>query len=127
VQVKSSGALAPIRQRSRAFPPGLLPTGDSLVIAEYGKGGGVSFGVVPANGSGDGQMLLKPGETIGGVSADWSQLLYLIPNGATRELGLLNRTDGTTGRLTTNSVDEAGPAITPNGNTVVFQRLCHVR
>ncbi len=127
VRVNPDGTLVPIWQRSSAFPVGLLPAGDSLVISRPRSGGGFDQRVIPATGGGEGKPLLNPGEFLGGFSDDWTQLFLSIPNGATRDLALRDRSDGTTRRLTSNAVDESSPWITPDEKTVVFQRQRNVR
>ncbi len=127
VQVKPDGALVPLWQRSNAFPNGILPNGDSLVIAEGGKGGQWQFRILPLTGRGEGQIVNDPGTGLAGASDDWSLVAYQIPNGATHNLGLLNRKDGTTRRLTTSSFDEDKASFTPNGQSMVFQRSRSVR
>ena len=74
-----------------------------------------------------GQIVTYPGTGRAGSSADWSLVAYQIPNGAVHNLGLLNRKDGTTGRLTTSSFNEDRASFTPEGQTVVFQRSRSVR
>ena len=127
MQVHADGTLTPVWQRSNSFPADLLPKGDSLVIGEIGKGGGFSVRIIPVTGKGEGVSLLKPGENMAGVSDDWSEVVYRIPNGSTHDLGLLDRKTGATRRLTNNSLDEGGAGITPDGKTVVFSRSRSVR
>ena len=126
VQVKPDGALRPVWQRN-AFPADLSPIGDSLLIVEYGNGGSAGFKAIPLSGRGEGQMVLQQGEELTWITDDWTQVLFRIPNGSTHDLGLLNRKDGTRRRLTTNSVEEGGGAITPDGKAVVFQQSRSVR
>ncbi len=127
VQVKPDGALVPIWQRSNAFPNDIFPDGDSLVIAEGGKGGQWQFRILPVTGRGEGQIVNDPGTVFTGNSEDWSLVVYQIPNGAVHNLGLRNRKDGTTRRLTTSSFDEGWVNFTPDNRTMVFQRSRSVR
>ncbi len=127
VQVKGDGKIVPIPRGSDALPMGLIPGTDSVVVADVGKGGRVGFRIIPLSGTGDGQALLKPGEGLTGASENWDWITYRFANGATSDIGLLNRKTGATRRLTNNSVDEAGAGITLDGNTVVFQRSNSVR
>jgi Tol biopolymer transport system component len=127
VQVKPDGALVPVWQRSNAIPRAIFPSGDSLVIVEGGKGGRWQFRILPLSGRGDGQIVSSPGTGIAGASRDWSLVAYQIPNGATHNLGLLNRKNGATRRLTTSSFDEDGVQFTPDNQTLVFQRSRSVR
>ncbi len=120
VRVTADGKLVPVSQRSNAFPTDLSPAGDSLVLTEFGTGGSVGFKVISLTGHGEGQPLLQPGEDLSWISEDWTTVLYRIPNGSTHDLGLLNRKDGTRRRLTTNSIEEGGGALTPDGKTVVY-------
>ncbi|HKV76120.1 MAG TPA: DPP IV N-terminal domain-containing protein [Gemmatimonadales bacterium] len=126
-QVKPDGSLLPTWQRTNAFPVDLLAGGDSLAVAEGGKGGHWQFRIIPVTGRGEGQIVTIPGTNITGASADWSLVTYQIANGAVHNLGLLNRKDGTTRRLTTSSFDEELASFTPNGQTMVFQRSRSVR
>lgn len=126
VRLEPGGALVPVFAHV-ALPVDLMPAGDSLVIAEPAKGGGFTFRVIAASGRGTGTPLLNPGEAITGASLDWHQVLYKVRNGATWDIGLLDRTSGTTRRLTNTPVDEDGAVITPDGKTVIFQRYRNVR
>ncbi len=126
-QVKPDGGLLPTWQRSNAFPADFFPSGDSLAIAEPGKGGNWQFRIIPVSGRGEGQIVTTPGTNITGASDDWSLVAYQIANGAVHNLGLLNRKDGTTRRLTTSPFDEEHASFTPNGQTMVFQRSRSVR
>ena len=127
VQVKPDGALVPIWQRSNAFPAGIFPNGDSLVIGDGGKGGHWQFRILPVTGRGEGQIVNDPGTVLSGSSRDWSLVAYQIPNGAVHNLGLRSRKDGTTRRLTTSSFDEGSVSFTPDNQTLVFQRSRSVR
>jgi Tol biopolymer transport system component len=127
MQVKPDGGLLPTWQRSNAFPTGFFPSGDSLVIAEGGKGGNWQFRILPVNGRGEGQIVTYPGTGLAGASDDWRLVAFQIPNGATHNLGLLDRKDGRTRRLTTSSFDEDKASFTPDEKTVVFQRSRSVR
>jgi Tol biopolymer transport system component len=127
VQVKPDGAVVPVWQHGTSFPVDLSPSGDSLLIVQAGKGGSVQARIIPVSGRGDGQVILNPGEDLTWITDDWTWVAYRIPNGSTHNIGLLNRKDGTTRRLTTNSLDEGAAAVTPDGKTVVFQRSRAVR
>lgn len=127
VQVKPDGAFVPVWQRGTAFPSDLSPKGDSLLIAEAGKGGSFTMRIIPVSGRGDGRTILNPGENLTWITDDWTQVVYQIPNGSKHNIGVLNRKDGTTRRLTTNALEEGGGAVTPDGKTVVFQRSRTVR
>jgi len=127
VQVKPDGALVPIWQRSNAFPNDILPNGDSLVIAEGGKGGNWQFRILPVTGRGEGQIVNDSGTVFSGNSNDWSLVVYQVPNGAVHNLGLRNRKDGTIRRLTSSSFDEGWVSFTPDNQTMVFQRSRSVR
>lgn len=127
VQVKPDGALVPIWQRSNAFPEAILPSGDSVMIAEGVKGGVWQARILPVTGRGDGRIVNDSGTVLSGYSRDWSLVAYQVPNGAVHNLGLRNRKDGTTRRLTTSSYDEDGVNFTPDNQTVVFQRSRSVR
>jgi len=128
VQVKADGSVATIWDKTNAFPADITPTGDSLVIASGNKGaGGFSFLMIPASGAGAGRSLLKAGEGYLGMSDDGMQVLYTIPSGATTDIGILNRKDGTTRQLTKTPTDEGGAVMTPDGKTVLFQRSRTIR
>ena len=123
VQIKPDGSLTTVWQRTNAFPIDMTPRGDSLFIVESPKGGGgYTYRLIPIAGGGDGQVLLHPGEGLGYLSDDGVKLLYTIPNGSTADLGILNRADGTTRRLTTTPADERYAVMSPDGKTVFFQR-----
>jgi Tol biopolymer transport system component len=127
VQVTPDGALVPIWRRSNAFAADILPNGDSLVIAGFDQGGQLRFRILPVTGRGEGQIVNDTGTVLVGSSRDWSLVAYQVPNGAVHNLGLLNRKDGTTRRLTTSSFDEDGARFTPDNQTIVFQRSRSVR
>ena len=128
VRVKADGSVANIWDKSNAFPGDLTPSGDSLVIASGNKGaGGFSFLMIAASGAGQGRLLLKPGEGYIGMSDDGTQILYTIPSGATTDIGILNRKDGTTRQLTKTPTDEGAAVFTPDGKTVLFQRSRTIR
>lgn len=126
VRIEPGNTLTPVFDGA-AFPAEILPAGDSIVIAEPAAGGGYTFRIVPADGRGKGTPLLNPGEAFTAASRDWHQVLYKVRNGATWDIGLLDRTTGTTRRLTSSPVDEDGAVITPDGKTVIFQRYRNVR
>lgn len=126
VRLEAGGAIVPVYSHV-AGPVDILPAGDSLVIAEPAQGGGYTFRIIAATGRGTGTPLLKPGEAFTAASRDWHQVLYKVRSGATWDIGLLDRTTGTTRRLTSTPVDEDGAVITPDGKTVIFQRYRNVR
>jgi hypothetical protein len=125
--VKPDGGLLPTWQRSNAIAVDLLAGGDSLAIAEPGKGGAWQYRIIPVTGGGEGRLVASPGGAPVGASDDWSLVAYTIANGATHNLGLLNRKDGTSRRLTTSSFNEDAASFTPNGQTIVFQRSRSIR
>jgi Tol biopolymer transport system component len=137
VRLSAAGDIVPIRLEAGgrfvpvfahvAGPVDILPAGDSLAIAEPAPGGGYTFRIIAASGRGEGTALLKPGETFTAASRDWRQVLYKLRDGATWDIGLLDRTTGTTRRLTNSPVDEDGAVLTPDGKTVIFQRYRSVR
>jgi Tol biopolymer transport system component len=123
VQIKPDGSLATVWQRSNSFPVDMTPAGDSVVIAENPPGGGgLAFRLVPVSG-GEGRVLLQPGENFGALSDDGGELLYSLPNGSTRDIGVLSRADGATRRLTHTTADERSEEMSPDGKTVYFQRV----
>lgn len=128
VQVKADGSITHIWDKTNSLPSDITPTGDSLVIISGNKGaGGFSFLMIPSSGAGNGRPLLNAGEGYTGMSDDGAQILYTIPSGATTDIGILNRKDGTTRRLTKTSADENYAVITPDGKTVLFQRSRTIR
>lgn len=126
VRLEAGGALVPVFAHV-AGPLDILPAGDSLAIAEPAAGGGYTFRIIAASGRGEGTPLLNAGEAFTGASRDWHQVLYKVRNGATWDIGLLDRTSGTTRRLTSTPVDEDGAVITPDGKSVIFQRYRNIR
>jgi len=127
VRVKPDGALVPFWRRSNAFGASLLPNGDSVALAEAIPGGTLRYRILPMAGRGEGQIVNDSGMVVVGNSPDWSLVAYQVPNGAVHNLGLLNRKDGSTRRLTTSSFNEESPQFTPDNRTLVFGRTRSVR
>jgi Tol biopolymer transport system component len=124
VQVHPDGSLTTVWNRTNAFAAALTPKGDSLIIAESGKGGGgYTFRMIPATAGGGGRMLLDHGQGFGNFSDDGNQVLITIRTGATADIGLLDRASGKIRRLTNTPTDERAPVMTPDGKTVLFQRV----
>jgi len=126
IRLEAGGAQVPVYDHV-AGPVGILPAGDSLLIAVPAQGGGNTFRIIAASGRGAGTPLLNSGETFTAASRDWRQVLYQVRSGATWDIGLLDRTTGVSRRLTNTPVDEDGAVITPDGRTVIFQRYRSVR
>ncbi|HLG05455.1 MAG TPA: hypothetical protein VI383_04830 [Gemmatimonadales bacterium] len=126
-RLNPDGTLSLVWDRSSAFPDQILPGGDSLLIAEVQPGGQFKSRLIPMKGGSEGRTLLNAGEAAGWFSADGGLLTYSIPTGATSDLAVLNRRDGTTRRLTTSPETESGAQFTPDGGTIVFTRSSTVR
>ena len=127
VRVAPDGSIATIWSRGTSFPAILLPRGDSLMIAEAQAGGAFGFRLIPVDGHGDGQPVLKPGEFSGDLSPDGKALLYFVPAGANNNLALLDRTTGATRVLSTTPDIKSSATFTPDGKTVIFVRSHDVR
>jgi Tol biopolymer transport system component len=127
VRVAPDGSITTIWSRGNSFPQTLLPRGDSLLIGEVQAGGAVGVRLIPVDGHGDGQTLLKPGESATDLSLDGKALLYSIPVGANNNLALLDRTTGATRVLSTTPDSKSGAGFTPDGKTVIFVRSHDVR
>ncbi|MGH7582418.1 MAG: hypothetical protein ACREL5_04230 [Gemmatimonadales bacterium] len=129
IRVGPAGKLTTVWKLGNTFPVDILPRGDSLIIAEIRPGGQFGFRLVPANpsGAGAGRELLSAGQLFQSLSDDGTTILYALPNGATHDIGLLNRADGTTRRLTNTPEDESGAVMSPDGKTVYFLRSRAVR
>ncbi len=129
VRVAPDGKLNTVWKVGNTFPAEILPTGDSLIIAEIRSGGQFGFRVVPAKptGAGGGHDLLGAGESFQSLSDDGTKVLYSLANGGTHDIGILNRADGSTKRLTNTPEDEAGAVLSPDGRTVYFQRSRDIR
>jgi hypothetical protein len=99
----------------------------SSCVGEVQAGGAFGVRLIPVDGHGDGQPLLKPGESSGGLSPDGKALLYYVPAGANNNLALLDRTTGATRVLSTTPDSKSAATFTPDGKTVIFGRSHHVR
>jgi Tol biopolymer transport system component len=127
VRVAPDGSISTVWSKGNSFPAILWPHGDSLLIAEIGAGGALGHRLIPVDGHGDGQLLLKPGESAADLSPDGKALLYYVPAGANNNLSLLDRTTGATRVLSTTPDSKSGAGFTPDGKTVIFVRSHDVR
>lgn len=127
VRVAADGSISIIWSKGNAFPAMLLPHGDSLIIQEAQSGGRFGFRLIPMDGHGDGQLLLKPGESLADLSEDGNEILYYIPAGANNNLALLDRATGATRVLSTTPDRKSRATFTPDGKTVIFTRSHDVR
>ncbi|HEY4101262.1 MAG TPA: DPP IV N-terminal domain-containing protein [Gemmatimonadales bacterium] len=123
--VKDDGTFTPIWKHNNSFAVDLLP-GDSAIVAQPAAAG-FAFYAVPIGSDRDAASLLNPGDNVAYVSDDGSKILYLVVNGATRDLGLLDRKTGVRRQLTHTAADEGAATLTPDGKTVVFVRSRPVR
>lgn len=122
VRVAPDGSISTVWNKGNSGPQTLLPRGDSLLIFESQAGGAFGVRLIPVDGHGDGQTLLKPGESSGDLSPDGKALLYSIPVGANNNLALLDRTTGATRVLSTTPDTKGAATFTPDGKTVIFVR-----
>ncbi|HEY3935602.1 MAG TPA: DPP IV N-terminal domain-containing protein [Gemmatimonadales bacterium] len=123
--VKDNGTFSPIWKRNNAFAVDPLP-GDSAIVAQNGTGG-FAFYAVPMGSDRDATPLLNPADNFAFISDDGSKVLYLMLSGATRDLGILDRTTGVRRQLTHTGADEGAAALTPDEKTVVFVRSRPIR
>ncbi len=120
--LRADGKLQPVWEKTTAFLRSISPTGDSVaVLAE--QPGGKQRSMILSASSGEGRVILRPGEDVGNWSNDGVWLLYTMTAGGARDLGVMRLADGTTRRLTTTRENEAGAVFTPDGKSVVFRRV----
>jgi TolB protein len=127
VIIQPDGKLTTLWDRTNSVPVDILPAGDSAVVLEIKQSNAIEVRIVPVKGGGEGRPIGSPNELFAGFSVDGKQMLYSIPDGATHDIGIENRADGTTRRLTKTAADESSPILTPDGKTVLFLRTHAVR
>lgn len=121
-RISPDGAIHVVGDRPTFGVNGISPSGDSIGVVVPQPTGTPRSMILSAK-SGDGRVILKPGEVVKDWSKDGKLLLYTINEGGQTDLGLLNPVDGSTRRLTNTKESETGAEITPDGKTVVFNRL----
>ena len=119
--VTPDGSIRTIWDQSNALPGPISPKGDSLIISVLSPTGKLQATVL-AVGGGTGQPILSPLDAPQFWSKDGAFVLYTFSINGRPEIGLLNRADSKTRRLTTSPEDERSPELTADGKTVVFRR-----
>ncbi|MGH7524112.1 MAG: hypothetical protein ACREK8_07395, partial [Gemmatimonadales bacterium] len=127
-RIADNGKVEPVWAHGNTFPLDVDPKSDSIYVAEIRQGGSFGARIVPNRPGGDGHELSAGGDDLFQfVSNDGRTYLYLIPTGATTDIGMMDRVTGTKKRLTNTPASEEAPQLAADGKTVIFQRTPPIR
>ncbi len=126
VKIAADGTLIPLRTTAYSSPWQVLPGGDSLIVLDRVSGVDVPW-IVPTDGSGGGVRLLPGDGAPSALSRDGTQVVYVKRTGSDGDVMLLDRRTGAVKQITSSSINEVGPEITPDGKAVIYRQRRNIR
>ncbi|MEO5588080.1 MAG: hypothetical protein ABIS03_00740, partial [Gemmatimonadaceae bacterium] len=125
-RVRPDGRMTLVWKRSNAFAHAISPSGDSIVAEVEQPDGAVREMILPSAG-GEGRLILNPNDRVSFWSNDGKSMVYTTFVDGVGDIGIFNVVDGTTRRLTTTPESETGAELTPDGKTVLMNRVSTIQ
>lgn len=125
-RVRPDGKMTTVWDRTNAFMRAVSPSGDSIAAHVEQPDGKLNMMILPAGG-GEGRLILTPNDRATFWSNDGKSIVYSTSAEGVGDIGIFNVATGTTRRLTTTPESEGGAELTPDGKTLLMNRVTTVQ